>query len=462
MRGRSARGRRPFPWFKLLLAILFVAFLSGGIYCGYLLYVTVRDMVARSQFPSLAQASLPPIVREERKSNISTAGEPLPDWERKERVNILILGLDQREGEPGPWRTDTMMVLTIDPENKTAGLLSIPRDLWVHIPAYDKWDRINTAHFWGELNKYPGGGPALAMKTVYELLGEPIHYYVRVNFSGFVRAIDLIGGVDVYVEEDIYDPQYPDDNYGYEPLYIPAGQHHFDGEMALKYIRTRHGSSDFDRLRRQQQVIMAARDRVMRLDLLPKLLPKLPQLMRELSDAVQTDLQLDEIMRLAKLADEIEPDRIQMAVIDSSMTMPAKTPEGWDVLLPIPEKIRELRNRLFASSVQLNEAQIEDLNKLAAEGARIAVRNGTPAGSMAARVAAFLREQGFQVVEYSNADRFDYRQTLIVDYTGKSYTVRRLAQLFGIPPENVRPGSNPQGAVDICLIIGEDLELPGE
>ncbi len=461
MRGRSARGRRPFPWFKLLLSILFVAFLSGGIYCGYLLYVTVRDMVAH-QLPSLAQASLPPIVREERKSNISTAGEPLPDWERKERVNILILGLDQREGEPGPWRTDTMMVLTIDPENKTAGLLSIPRDLWVHIPAYDKWDRINTAHFWGELNEYPGGGPALAMKTVYELLGEPIHYYVRVNFSGFVRAIDLIGGVDVYVEEDIYDPQYPDDNYGYEPLYIPAGQHHFDGEMALKYVRTRHGSSDFDRLRRQQQVIMAARDRVMRLDLLPKLLPKLPQLLRELSDAVQTDLQLDEIMRLAKLADEIEPDHIQMAVIDSSMTMPAKTPEGWDVLLPIPEKIRELRNRLFASSVQLNEAQIEDLNKLAAEGARIAVRNGTPAGSMAARVAAFLREHGFQVVEYGNADRFDYRQTLIIDYTGKSYTVRRLAQLFGIPPENVQPGSNPQGAVDICLIIGEDLELPSE
>jgi len=300
------------------------------------------------------------------------------------------------------------------------------------------------------------------MKTVYELLGEPIHYYVRVNFSGFVRAIDLIGGVDVYVEEDIYDPQYPDDNYGYEPLYIPAGQHHFDGEMALKYVRTRHGSSDFDRLRRQQQVIMAARDRVMRLDLLPKLLPKLPQLLRELSDAVQTDLQLDEIMRLAKLADEIEPDHIQMAVIDSSMTMPAKTPEGWDVLLPIPEKIRELRNRLFASSVQLNEAQIEDLNKLAAEGARIAVRNGTPAGSMAARVAAFLREHGFQVVEYGNADRFDYRQTLIIDYTGKSYTVRRLAQLFGIPPENVQPGSNPQGAVDICLIIGEDLELPSE
>jgi len=462
MRGRSARGRRPFPWFKLLLSILFVAFLSGGIYCGYLLYVTVKDMVAHSQLPSLAQASLPPIVREERKSNISTAGEPLPDWERKERVNILILGLDQREGEPGPWRTDTMMVLTVDPENKTAGLLSIPRDLWVHIPAYDKWDRINTAHFWGELNKYPGGGPALAMKTVYEFLGEPIHYYIRVNFSGFVRAIDLIGGVDVYVEEDIYDPKYPDNNYGYEPLYIPAGQHHFDGEMALKYVRTRHGSSDFDRLRRQQQVIMAARDRVMRLDLLPKLLPKLPQLMRELSDAVQTDLQLDELMRLAKLAGEIEPDHIQMAVIDSSMTMPVKTPEGWDVLLPIPEKIRQLRNQFFASSTQLNEAQIEDLNRLAAEGARIAVRNGTSTGSMAAHVAAFLREHNFQVVEYGNADRFDYRESLIIDYTGKSYTVRRLAQLFGIPPENVRPGSNPQGEVDVCLIIGEDLKLPGE
>ncbi len=134
-----------------------------------------------------------------------------PHWNGKERVNILVLGVDQRPGESGPWRTDTMMVLSVDPESKSAGILSIPRDLWVEIPGYGS-DRINTAYVYGDLNKVPGGGPALAKKTVQYNLGEPIHYYLRVNFAAFQQVIDLIGGVDIYVEHEIDDPLYPDMN----------------------------------------------------------------------------------------------------------------------------------------------------------------------------------------------------------------------------------------------------------
>jgi LCP family protein required for cell wall assembly len=453
--------KRRSSWSRLMLGMLSVLLILGGVYSGYLFYVTVRELVAHAQLPSLPNVNLPPLPgQQERKTNISTGGEPLPDWQKKERVNILLLGIDEREDQYGPWRTDTMIVLTIDPESKTAGMLSIPRDLWVPIPGYGE-NRINTAHYTGDLKKFPGGGPALAIKTVQYNLGIPIHYYVRVNFSGFVKAIDTIGGIDIYVEKEIYDPTYPDNAYGYDPLYIPAGSQHMDGELALKYARTRHGGSDFDRLRRQQQVIMAVRDKVLRSDLLPQLLPKLPELLKTVSDAIQTDFQPDEIINLAQLAGQIDDQHIKAAVIDSSMTVPTTTPNGAQVLIPIREEIRAVVDEIFTAPVQqAAEEGIEDKEKLAAEGARIIVHNGSTVGNLAAQTSAFLKEKGFQVVEFGNAERFDYPTTIIVDYTGKEYTVQYLARLLNIPESNIQPFTGSYSEIDIRLIIGADFQLP--
>ncbi len=424
-------------------------------------YVVVREFVAHSQLPSLPSVNLPavPGQSQERQSNISTGGEPLPDWKKKERVNILLLGIDQREDQYGPWRTDTMIVLTLDPENNTAGILSIPRDLWVPIPGYGE-NRINTAHYTGDLKKYPGGGPALAIKTVQYNLGITIHYYIRVNFSAFVEAVNTIGGVDIYVEKEIDDPLYPDNAYGYDPLYIPAGLQHMDGELALKYARTRHGGSDFDRLRRQQKVIMAMRDKVLRLELLPQLLPKLPELLRTVGDAVQTDLQVDEMLNLLQLASQIDEENIKAAVIDGSMTVPTTTPNGAQVLIPIREKIRTVVDEVFSAPTQAAEEEIEGKDKLAAEAARIIVHNGSAMSNVAAQTSALLKEHGLQVVEFGNAERFDYQNTIIVDYTGKEYTIQYLAQLLNIPQENIQPFTGSYSEIDIRLIIGADFQLP--
>ncbi|MBM4464755.1 MAG: LytR family transcriptional regulator [Chloroflexi bacterium] len=454
---RSSRNHRS-SWSRLLLGTFSVILIIGGIYSGYIFYLTVRDFVAYAQLSPLPNVNWPPIPGQERQSNISTGGEPLPDWQKKERVNVLLLGIDQREGEYGPWRTDTMIVLTIDPENNTAGMLSIPRDLWVPIPGYSQ-NRINTAHYTGELKKYPGGGPALAIKTVQHNLGIPIHYYVRINFSGFVKAIDTIGGVDIYVEKEIYDPLYPDNAYGYDPLYIPAGLHHMDGELALKYARTRHSGSDFDRLRCQQQVIMAVRDKVLRLDLLPQLLPKLPELLKTVGDAVQTDLQPDELLNLAQVAGQIDDEHIKTAVIDNSMTVPTTTPNGAQVLIPIPDEVRAVVDEIFTTPAQAKE-EIKDRDKLAAEGAKIIVHNGTTVGNLAAQTSAFLKEQGLQIVEFGNAERFDYPTTIIVDYTGKEYTVQYLARLLNISESNIQPFTGSHSEIDIRLIIGADFQLP--
>jgi LCP family protein required for cell wall assembly len=413
---------------------------------------------AADDHPSLSPDANSPSTtsQQEIQSNIST-----PDWQKKERVNILLLGIDEREDQYGPWRTDTMIVLTVDPENNTAGILSIPRDLWVHIPGYGE-NRINTAHYTGDLEKYPGGGPALAIKTVQHNLGITIHYYVRVNFSGFIKAIDTIGGVDIYVEKEIDDPLYPDNAYGYDPLYIPAGLQHMDGALALKYARTRHGGSDFDRLRRQQQVIMAVRDKVLRFGMLPQLLSKLPELLKTVGDSVQTDLQLDEMLNLVQLASQIDDEHIKAATIDSSMTEPTTRYNGAQVLIPSRDEIRAVVDEIFGEPAQEAEEKIEeeDRVRLAEEGARIIVHNGSIVGNLAAQTSAFLKEHGLQVVEFGSAERFDYPTTIIVDYTGKEYTIQYLARLLNIPQNNIQPFTGSYSEIDIRLIIGADFQLP--
>lgn len=388
---------------------------------------------------------------------VGTEFNEYPHWEGQDRINILVMGVDQREQEQGPWRTDTMIVLSVDPASKSAGLLSIPRDLWVEIPGFAQ-DRINTAYVVGELNNYPGGGPALAKKTVQYNLGEPIHYYVRLNFTAAEQLVDLIGGIDVYVEQEINDPLYPDEGYGYDPLYIPAGWQHMDGRLALRYARSRHGSSDFDRARRQQQILLAVRDKVSRLDMLPQLLPRAGEIANTLGGAVQSDLTLDQVVRLVQLGAEIDPSRIRTAVIDSTMTQNWTTPSGAQVLIPNRERMSILHSIVFSPP----EAASDQAGQIAAEAAQIVVENGTAQPGLAAQCADNLRSQGFQVANVVSAPRQDYASTLILVYTGKQATARALAAALGVSDSAVTVGSRPDGPYDIKVILGADYHLPAQ
>jgi len=454
MARRSGRSRqsanRAQTVFVLSLILLFL-FIAGGI--GYAFYLQVREWVASSDI-------LPNMTSNNPGEGINwVPGQPLPTWEGTERVNILVMGVDERESEEGPWRTDTMLVFTVDPLTKSAGVLSIPRDLWVPIPGYGD-NRINTANYLGDAYDYPGGGPALAMRTVQWNLGVPTHYYARLNFHGFVELVDLIGGIDVYVEETIDDPTYPDAHYGYDPLHIEAGWQHMDGELALKYARTRHSNGgDFDRSRRQQQVLLAILDKVTRLEMLPQLVPQAAQLWETLSDSVQTDLTLDQIVRLANLATQIPRENIRMAVIDETCTMFWETPEGQQVLVPIRDCIRELRDEIFTTE-PVTASEEDPAARLEEEAATVTVWNGTLTNGLAGRTAEYLREQGLLVMGYDNADRFDYEESLIIVHTGKTFTAETIAQLLSLPPTAVVIENNPQAEVDILVILGADYQPP--
>ena len=372
-----------------------------------------------------------------------------PHWNGKERVNILVVGVDQRPGENGPWRTDTMLVVSVDPESKSAGMLSIPRDLWVEIPG-EGMDRINTAYLYGDLNKLPGGGPSLAKKTVQYNLGEPIHYYVRVNFQAFQQVIDLIGGVDIYVEHEINDPLYPDMSYGYDPLWIPAGWQHMNGALALKYARTRHGSSDFERMHRQQQVMLAVRDKVTQLKLLPKLLPRAGEIATTMGNSIQTDLTLDQLARLAQLGIEIDRARIRTASLDETMTSSWTTPQGAMVLVPDRTKMAALHTLIFTAPVSLGD----EAAQLAAEAARIVVLNGTRTNGLAGQAAEKLAAQNLSVSLIGSADRV-YTQSLVLVYTGKLVSARATARALNLPGSAVITGAD-GGDTDIKVIVGTD------
>jgi LCP family protein required for cell wall assembly len=415
---------------------------AGGFYAAYLFYSTIRDVVAH------AQLGMPVISGTE-------PGEANPQATpdiAQERVNILLLGTDQRDGEQGPSRTDTMIVITVDPQTKTAGMLSIPRDLWVSIPGHSE-GRINTAHFFGDANDYPGGGPALAKKTVQYALGIPIHYYVRVNFEGFEKLVDAIGGITVYVEEAIHDERYPDGNYGYMTIDIPAGEQLMDGQMALRYARARHGGTDFQRARRQQQVLKAIRDRVLRLDI-P--LTRIPEMLKIVGDSVRTDLSLSDMYALAKVGREVDGESIRSAVIDETLTIPQTTPDGAQVLIPDRTLIRAVVKDLFGGPAPTSVANLTEAQLIAQEEAKIEVQNGTLTPGLAQRTAEELKEVGYTVVSFTNAERSDYATSVIIDYSGKTGTVSLLAQRFNVAAENIHRRSDGPSEVDVRLILGQD------
>jgi LCP family protein required for cell wall assembly len=469
-RKRPRSGPRLPLWALGLLIILAVGFL---VVSSVWLFRTVQSLASGWEITN-------PVFRSDGSSGGSGAADPdnpqadtsvdslsilsveaFKPWSGRERVTILVLGIDERCDEVGPTRTDTMMLVTVDPVNMTGAMLSIPRDLWVEIPGFGV-EKINQAHRLGDLYEYPEGGPGLAVDTVEAALGINVGYYLTVDFEAFTQVVDEIGGIEVTVPEDIQDPSYPDNCYGYDPFYIEAGKHNLDGPTALKYARTRVTfGGDVDRAGRQQQVVMAIRDRVLHLDMIPQLLVRAPEFWKILQDNVRTNLALDEIMQLGLLAQDIPDGNIQSAVIDYDYVYNQVTPDGQAVLVPIRENIRVLRDQLFARPV-VPTAEIVDLpGTMAEESARVAIFNGTPNFGLAAETEAYLINNDFNIVEIGNADSSEYRTTQIIDYGSHPATTRYLTRLMLVPPLNVSTSNQPYGEFDVLVILGGDWEVPG-
>ncbi len=446
-RRQNTRGGRERAFVvQVLIFTLILLFGCGALFFAFQIFDTVREAVVLLGVPDIND--LPSFVGQP-----SAARATGPNLAAGERVNILLLGIDRGESGKCPCRSDTMIIASLDPKTLTAGVVTIPRDLYVPIPDIGE-NRINTANFFGELYKYPGGGPGLAKRTVEYNLGRRIHYYVLVDFNGFRKLIDNgLGGVDIDVPKTIDDPKYPDENYGYKPLHIQAGRVHMNGELALQYARTRHQDGDFGRSQRQIQILLAMREKALRLDLLPRL----PQLLQSMWGTVETDLTPQDVITLAQVAAKVKKEGIKSHTIDQSMTVELTLSTNAAVLWPIRDKI----GRMMDQVIPQEGSSADQAKRVQQEGARILVLNGTGNALLAEQTARYLQGQGFQISAYGNADRMDYAKTVLIDYSGlKGATVTALVNILRIDPGNIRSNQNVKSDEDIRLILGSDWTLP--
>ncbi|MDX2076539.1 MAG: LCP family protein [bacterium] len=387
----------------------------------------------------------------------------IPTWSDPSRINILLMGIDQRSatGDVGPFRTDTMILVQIDPIRKRIGLLSIPRNLWVQIPGFQP-NQITTANYLGDQSALPGGGPGLAMETIRRNFGVPVDRYIRINFDVFTTVVDLVSpqGTEICVTERIVDEKYPDDRFGTIKIEFLPGCQRLDAERLLQYARNRATQGgDFDRNRRQQEVLRALQDEVLSVGGITNFVGSIPELYTSLAGSYRTNLSLEEILSLARLVADIPRDNITFGAINEISVSFGKDENGLDILLPNWVQIRTVVQQTFDPPTNMTDADL--VTRYQAEAAKIEVYNNTDIPGLAATTRDWLQAQGvvIQAIGSTNPPA-NVPQIAILDYTGKPWTTKYLAQLMGLPETVIRPGAGGaiQTSADVIILIGSDVQ----
>jgi len=448
--------------------VTIVLSLFAGIAAHYLvknLTLTTASLASPAD-PQLAAGQPTDVPGEETASALPNPLEPvfaptLTPWDGASQVSILLLGLDYRDWSARSEysRSDTMILLTLDPLTHRAGILSIPRDLWVNIPGF-KHGKINTAYYLGATYKLPGAGPGLAVKTVEQFLGVPINYCAQIDFSAFVDFIDELGGVKIEIPEAITVDLLGSGAATKKTL--RPGVQVLPGEWALAYARARNTrGGDFDRAKRQQQVILAIRNRVLSLNMLPTLITKADVLYQQLAAGIHTNLSLDEAIKLALLASQVPEENITRGVIDESYVLFGRSPDGLSILIPLIDKIHVLRDEIFASSGVLSPMTPgNSLERMLAEQARVSIQNKSRAEGITMQTADYLVGLGINVVDQREVEG-PASFTTLIDHSGKPFTTRYLVDQLGLENPRIVMEYDPENPVDLELILGDDWARSG-
>jgi len=369
-------------------------------------------------------------------NNSAFAGEDLPEPQPGENINILILGVDVPVDGKGHvvegtrTRSDTIMLATVDVEDKEVNLISIPRDTKVSIPGRSGHDKINAA------NAY--GGPLLALQTVEDLLGVPVHYYVQLNVFGFSAIVDALDGVWIDVEKDMY---YPDP---WQDLVIDLkkGPQLLDGNKAMQYVRYRSDGDDLTRIHRQQKFLTALADKL----LSPSTLLKVPRLMNEVSKYIATNMEPGDMLHLANTAVSMKMDNIHMDVLPGAPNnYQAGEDNGISYWIADKDKVEQLMDKAY-----------RDIDAEANAAIRIEVLNGTGRAGLASSLSDYLAGKGFEIINTGNADNNKYTGTKVIDHTGDNAKIAALVKVFG--QGRLFHDSETESGADITIIIGSDYE----
>lgn len=343
---------------------------------------------------------------------------------KQDRVNILVMGRGG-ENHPGGLLTDSLMIFSIQPKEKKMAMISIPRDLYVPINGHGS-GKINSA-FADGYNDYlqndckkkiqsqcqdsaMASGANLSRQTVSNVFEIPIHFYVSVDFVGFQKLIDELGGVDVNVEKAIYDASYPDEKMeGYSTFSIKAGQQHLDGKTALKYARSRESTSDFDRAKRQQQILKATKEKAMKAGVFgsPK---KILDIVGIVGSHVRTDMSASDIKSLADSVKDIDSANIINKVLDNGPDGPlmSDSSSGTYYLMAKVSNfsvLRQIAKNIFSTVNVLN--------------VKIAIENGSKIAGQGEKLSVSLKKLGYNITSVTTSTE-KYKQTIIYNYLGTS------------------------------------------
>jgi len=380
-------------------------------------------------------------------STIDPAGSQILN-NGQETVNFLLIGSDRRPG--GSFRTDTMVIAILRPNDGQVSLISIPRDLWVSIPGWEN-QRINTAYQHGISVDYPGGGPGLLEDTILYNLGIRIDHTAMVEFDGFRQIVDTLGGVDVpvscaYTDWHLIDPSYDPENENNWALYTTGpGLIHMDGDLALWYARSRQKSNDFDRGRRQQEVLRALFTQALQAGTLKRI----PELYNDLKNTVETDLNLVDLLQLSLYAPKMTSADIRSYYIRPPLVSSWTTEGGAAVLLPNEELLQQMLTEALSPSTKTVERQKTVID----------VMNGTSIAGYETLAATRLNYAGYET-HIIPSERQDYAYSVLIDKTAAQDSAQSnpILDAMGLLPGSVISGPDPNSKAHYLLILGYDYE----
>ena len=349
----------------------------------------------------------------------------------KEPINFLVMGVDATEEDP-KGRSDTLILVHVDQENKKATMVSIPRDFRVEIPD-EGMDKIN--------HSYNYGGPALTIKTVEQYTGLPIHHYVVVNYQGFTQLVNAIGGVEVDVKEDMFD-----DELG-APIY--AGKQRLNGDQALFYVRFRNApTGDFTRIADQQNFARALIDESARI----QNAFRIPALINILSNNIETDMSIKEMLEYANAARSFKQDGLTTVMLPGYPDMI----DGVSYVIPEQSKVDQILEFVRANK-EIDPLLLEDVNP---SDVNVKVLNGTATEGVGGEVADILGNAGYNIVLLGNADRANYKTSVI--YYAKVNKAKALAVQRDlkddIPDIKLVESSTIDGSAHVLVIVGVDYK----
>lgn len=456
--------KKKFSWRRIILYLIVIIILVA-IFFLYDLFSS-----GKSLSESLGQVSIWQQIR-----HLIASEDKKLTGEEDDRINTLILGVGGPNHE-GPYLTDTIILASYKPSTNEAALVSIPRDLVVPLPGYG-WYKINHANAYAEA-KEPGSGGRYTSRVISSVFDIPVHYYVIIDFEGFVKIIDDLGGIVVDVENSFDDYKYPipgmetaTTTERYEHLHFDAGRQYMDGQQALKFARSRFAEgpegSDFARARRQQKVILAIKDKIFSWQTLVNPY-KISKTLENIGNHIKTNMEVWEIYNLYKLSNDLPSENIKHVILDDSPTgylVADITTDGAFILKPKTGdylELQQLAKNIFQTKVEepkkkIAPAVIEPVLSLE-------IQNGTRVNGLAARTSVKLENEGFKVIAIGNAKKQNYNKTFIYDLSPQIEKTKTLESLENIlqastsstTPEWLKSSQAVNPLADILIILGLD------